>query len=165
MLLWVTKKTPNFGYLEARLCLDSYTSFPFVPCSKWLLLPESTYRRNRGSVSAPSAGANTKTLYVMVDIVKGVGVYPHPHQAGLIFPSWWNIGQIMAICTLWLLLYKRSERRGEGRHGSVQTRYFNLLKLTIYRTEYRIQRLTYVKLPMYLVFLYGACWTLWLFWA
>ncbi len=36
----------------------------------------------------------------MVDIVKGVGVHPHPHQPGLIFPSCWNIHQKAAVATL-----------------------------------------------------------------
>jgi hypothetical protein len=44
--------------------------------------------RNRASVSALLVGAYTTTLYVMVDIVQVGGVHPpHPHQAGLVFPS------------------------------------------------------------------------------
>jgi hypothetical protein len=45
---------------------------------------------------------NTTTLYVMVDIVKRVGVHPlpYPHQAGLIFPSLWNLHQKVTIATL-----------------------------------------------------------------
>jgi hypothetical protein len=35
---------------------------------------------------------------------KGVGVHPHPHQPGLILPSWLNVRQkaaIATLCTLW----------------------------------------------------------------
>jgi hypothetical protein len=50
----------------------------------------------------------TTTLYVLVDIVKGggCGVDPQPHQPGLIFPSWWNVRQKVAVatlCALWIL--------------------------------------------------------------
>jgi hypothetical protein len=41
--------------------------------------------RNRGSVSALSAGAYTATLYVMVNIVKGCGRL-HPQSS----PAWDN---------------------------------------------------------------------------
>ncbi len=44
------------------------------------------------SVSAHSAGAYTATLYVMVAIVKGVGVHPPP------IPAWANFSIIMK-CT------------------------------------------------------------------
>jgi hypothetical protein len=45
-------------------------------------------RWNRVSLSAVSVGVYTGTMYVMVKIEwKGVGVHPHPHQPGLIFPS------------------------------------------------------------------------------
>ncbi len=69
------------------------------------------YSRNRASVSALSVGAYTTTLYVMVDIVKGVGVHAPPplppHKPGLIFPSWWNVCQKVAIATLYTLWCKR----------------------------------------------------------
>ncbi len=65
------------------------------------------------TVSALWAGAYTATLYVVIEW-KGVGVHPslsergwactpHPHQPGLIFPSWWNIRQKSAIATLCVL--------------------------------------------------------------
>jgi hypothetical protein len=72
-------------------------SHPIV-VDTFLLLspPQSTYRgrvRNRGSVSALSAGAYTTTLYVMVNIVKGDGVHPQPS------PDWANFSSMMD-CTL-----------------------------------------------------------------
>ncbi len=56
----------------------------------------------RLSVSDLSAEAYcTAILYVRVTRVKGGGhAPPHPHQPGLIFPSWWNIRQKSAIATL-----------------------------------------------------------------
>ncbi len=48
--------------------------------------------RNRGSVSAISAGAYTTTLFVMVDLVKGGGRAPPPA------PAWANFS-IMMECT------------------------------------------------------------------
>ncbi len=54
-----------------------------------------------GIVSVRSAGAYSTTLYVMVDIVKGGGsAPPPPYQAGLIFPSWWNVRQKVTIASL-----------------------------------------------------------------
>jgi hypothetical protein len=41
------------------------------------------------------------TLLVMLDRVKGGG--PHPHQAGLILPSRWNVRQKVVIATLCVL--------------------------------------------------------------
>ncbi len=31
-----------------------------------------------------------------------MGAHHHPHQPGLIFPSWWNVRQKSAIATLWV---------------------------------------------------------------
>ncbi len=31
---------------------------------------------------------------------RGRACIPHPHQAGRILPSWWNVGQKVAIATL-----------------------------------------------------------------
>ncbi len=42
---------------------------------------------NRVSVSAYSAGAYTATLLVMVNVMKGSGRAPPPHQPGIILPS------------------------------------------------------------------------------
>ncbi len=42
-------------------------------------------------------------LLVMVDRVLGEGYTPHPHQAGLILPSLWNVRQKVAIATLCIL--------------------------------------------------------------
>ncbi len=44
--------------------------------------------------------AYTATLYVMVNIVKGVGVHLHPGQPGLIFPSLWDVRQKAAVANL-----------------------------------------------------------------
>ncbi len=47
-------------------------------------------------MSALSAGACTATLYVMVIVQRGGGracATPHPHQPGLIFPSWWDVSR------------------------------------------------------------------------
>ncbi len=67
---------------------------------------QSTYRGRVeiGGVYLPS-GEYTKTLYVMVDIVKGAGVGLHPHTltTGLIFPSWLNVRQQVPIATLCVL--------------------------------------------------------------
>jgi hypothetical protein len=61
------------------------------------------------SVSALSAGAYTTTLYVMVNTVKSCGsAPPSPHQAGLIFPSWWHVRQKVAIATLCVLCGQRN---------------------------------------------------------
>ncbi len=55
--------------------------------------PQRTYRiemKYRECICPLSWSVNTATLYVMVNIVKGVGVHPlspHPHQSRLIFPS------------------------------------------------------------------------------
>ncbi len=46
----------------------------------------------------------TATLYVMANLVKGVGVHPSPSQPGLIFPSWWNVHQKAAVATLCVTL-------------------------------------------------------------
>ncbi len=62
--------------------------------------------RNRRSVSALSALSYscTTTLYFMVDIVKeGWRAPPTLTQDGLIFPSWWNIRQTVAVAILCVL--------------------------------------------------------------
>ncbi len=53
-----------------------------------------------------SAGAYTLQLCTRWYILwKGVGVHPppHPHQPGLIFPSWWNVWHKAAVATLCVL--------------------------------------------------------------
>ncbi len=38
---------------------------------------------------------------------RGLACTPHPHQPGLILPSWWNVRQkaaVATLCTLWLYL-------------------------------------------------------------
>jgi hypothetical protein len=40
------------------------------------------------------------TLLVMVNVMKGGGRAPHPHQPGLILPSGWNVRQKAAVATL-----------------------------------------------------------------
>ncbi len=55
---------------------------------------------NRGSVSALSAGAYTATLYVWWwKAERRRACTHHPHQPGLIFPSWWDVGQINYLYT------------------------------------------------------------------
>ncbi len=66
-----------------------------------LFLPQST-SIFRGSVSAFSAGGYTTILYVMVDIVKEIGPATPPTPPWLIFPSWWNICQKVAVVSLWV---------------------------------------------------------------
>ncbi len=71
------------------------------------------WKRKRGSVSAPWAGAYTITLLVMVDRVKGgrsaTPPLPHPQQAGLSLSSWLNVGQKVAIASLFVLACLRSK--------------------------------------------------------
>jgi len=59
-------------------------------------------------------GAYTTTLYVIVDIVIGGGrATPYHHQAGLIFPSLWNVtpesDRCHSVCTLRLEFRRRSK--------------------------------------------------------
>ncbi len=66
--------------------------FSFLRFSQKAFFAQSTYRgrvETGGGDSVLSAGVYTTTLQVMVDIVKEgrCGAPPHPHQAGLIFPS------------------------------------------------------------------------------
>jgi hypothetical protein len=103
--------------------VDAITAAPKlelpVLCKKgyWLSRPQPrdvtteyifSYRWNRVSVSAHSAGAYTATLLVMVNVIKGGWVCtPHPHQPGLILPSWLNVRQkatVAILCTLWMSL-------------------------------------------------------------
>ncbi len=61
-------------------------------------------------VSPHSAGTYTTPLNVMVDKVKDGGRSPPPpHQAGLIFPSSWNVHQKVAIAALCVLCGRNSE--------------------------------------------------------
>jgi hypothetical protein len=60
---------------------------PILRGGKFKSRPQSAYRGRVKNRSALSAGAYTTTLDLVVDIVKGVGVHPHPNQAVLIFPS------------------------------------------------------------------------------
>jgi len=62
------------------------------------LKPQITYRGRveLGECISPLSWSITKTLTEW----KGMGVHPHPHQAGLIFPSWWNIRQKVDIASL-----------------------------------------------------------------
>ena len=81
--------------LVLQNCQNNLTKW-FVLCQRW----------NRVRVSAHSVGAYTATLYVMVNVVKGglaCTPFPHPHQPGLIFLSWWNIRQKAAVATLYVL--------------------------------------------------------------
>ncbi len=91
--------------------LSYCTKFPMV-LNIWLIQQFVAYFRVEieglwGSVSSLSAGEYTTTLYVMVYILKG-GVWscnPHPHQLGLIFPSWWNVRRKVCVATLWLVAF------------------------------------------------------------
>jgi hypothetical protein len=81
-----------------------------ISCFKVEAAPQSTDRGRveiEGVYLPSQLGAYTTTLYVIgghaVDIVKWGGrraCTPQPHQAGLIFPSWWNIRQKLGIATL-----------------------------------------------------------------
>ncbi len=64
----------------------------------------------RYSIDAQCCGAESTLspcsvhcIFVRVTRVKGVGVHPHPHQPGLIFPSWWHVRQKSAIATVCVL--------------------------------------------------------------
>jgi hypothetical protein len=50
-----------------------------------------------GSVSALSAGAYTETLYVMVNIVNGVGAYPYPYYSMMECTQ--ESGRCHSVCT------------------------------------------------------------------
>jgi hypothetical protein len=57
-------------------------------------------------VSLSAGVLYTATLQVMVNRVKGVGGWActsHPHQTGLIFPSWWSVRHKLAFATLCVL--------------------------------------------------------------
>jgi hypothetical protein len=88
--------------------------------------PQSAYRGRVdiwGSVSALSAGAYITTLYVMVDIVKGGAC-----QAGLIFPLWWNVRQIVALPLFVYLCELNMQKRVAG---GARTWWVGLLRSTI----------------------------------
>ncbi len=87
---------PLFGSLHGKLCL--YTT-EFI---------EGKRRKNRGSVSALSAGAYCMYMYTHNfardgRCEMGWAQPPPPHQTGLILPSWWNARQKVPIATLCVL--------------------------------------------------------------
>jgi hypothetical protein len=65
---------------------------------------------------------------------RGWACTPHPHQPGLILPSWWNVRQNAAVailCTLWEILCNKLSLTG-GKRGGVDLRLYPWLLLCIY---------------------------------
>ncbi len=86
----------------------------------------------------------------MVNVKRGVGVHPHPHQPSLILPSWVNVRQkaaVTTLCTLWfgifivILSMAPQERWARCRHTCPRRRksgWLSWARTTPLKTTFRI---------------------------